>query len=180
VPGVIPGTIDIQGQVADVCARMMNLALPGQILLTRHAYDDGHQFVREHPPETAGGVSFELRWRSHGRFRFKSKEHDPLEVFEVGAIGFAPLAPPDRDKARRVIDRQYLRQARTDLAGSTHPRLGGACRRGFGGIGSGILLWPGPRESARPRAPGCSLSRDIRFQRTHRIWTTVLGSRPSK
>jgi|CZKS01.1.fsa_nt_gi TPR repeat protein/class 3 adenylate cyclase len=101
--GPQPGEIDIQGLAVDMCSRFMELAQGGQILLTRHAYDDGLQWVREHPRVPEGIKPMELRWLRHGRYSFKGKETDPLEVFEVGALGFAPFTrPPDSPKANRV------------------------------------------------------------------------------
>jgi class 3 adenylate cyclase len=48
------------GMAADMAARVMGLALPGQILLTQAAFDNARQFVRRHPlitdsPEAASG-----------------------------------------------------------------------------------------------------------------------------
>src|ERR1043165_10026175 len=48
IQGPESGKIEIVCHAADMCARVMNLAQGGQILLTRHAYDDGCQFVRQH------------------------------------------------------------------------------------------------------------------------------------
>lgn len=101
----------IVSHAADMCARVMSLGQGGQILLTRHAFDDGRQFVREHPSLTDGGDPPPIQWMSHGHYRFQGKDDDPLEVFEVGAIGLAPLtAPPGSDKARRMAkSRRTLR-----------------------------------------------------------------------
>lgn len=99
------GSLLIASHAADMCARLMGLGRPGQILLTRHAFDDGRQLVRAHPPLAEGGEPPPLQWLAHGRYRFKGKDDDPLEVFEVGATGFAPLlSPEDSEKARRVVD----------------------------------------------------------------------------
>ena len=50
-----------------------------------------------------GETSLELQWLAHGRYLFKGKD-EPMEVFEVGAVGHAPLkAPADSEKARRVV-----------------------------------------------------------------------------
>jgi serine/threonine protein kinase/class 3 adenylate cyclase len=96
---------NISGHAADMCARVMNLALGGQILLTRHAFDDGRQYVRQHPPVPGDGEPPPIQWMAHGRYRLKGKDDDPLEVFEVGAVGLAPLlAPPNSDKAWRVVN----------------------------------------------------------------------------
>jgi class 3 adenylate cyclase len=103
VQGAEPGKIDIQGHAVDMCSRVMSVGLGGQILLTRHAYDDAQQYVREHPQVPGGGKPMELRWLFHGRYRFKGREADPLEVFEVGAPGSAPFTkPPNTEKASLV------------------------------------------------------------------------------
>lgn len=97
--------MSIASHAADVCARVMGLGSGGQTLLTRHAFDDARQYVREHPPVSDGGAPPALAWAAHGRYRFKGKDEDPLEVFEVGVVGLAPLdAPPDSEKARRVLN----------------------------------------------------------------------------
>jgi serine/threonine protein kinase/class 3 adenylate cyclase len=97
--------LSLVSHAADMCARVMSLGAGGQTLLTRHAFDDARQYVREHPPLADGAPTPALGWAAHGRYRFKGKDEDPLEVFEVGAVGLAPLtAPPDAEKARRVVD----------------------------------------------------------------------------
>ena len=103
VEGHEAGKLLIASHAADMCARMMSLAQGGQTLLTRHAFDDARQYVRQHPPVPGCAELPAIQWIAHGQFRFKGKDDDPLEVFEVGAVGFAPLtAPPDSEKARRV------------------------------------------------------------------------------
>lgn len=94
------GKPDVIGYAVDIAARLMGLAAGGQILLTRHAFDDARQFVREHPVESAG----DLTWLAHGPYRFAGSDDDPLEVFEVGVRGASPLRPPqDSPKARRSV-----------------------------------------------------------------------------
>ncbi len=96
----------IASHAADMCARLMSLGQGRQTLLTRHAFDDARQYVRVHPPPPDGRAAPSLTWTAHGRYRFKGREDDdPIEVFEVGAAGFAPAkAPPDAEKARRVLN----------------------------------------------------------------------------
>jgi|GEM_PF-6232156 len=98
-----PETTFIASHAADMCARLMNLGGGDQTLLTRHAFDDARQYVRAHP--AVDGDAPALAWAAHGRYRFKGRDDDPMEVFEVGAVGHAPLvAPGDGEKARRVLD----------------------------------------------------------------------------
>lgn len=94
------GAGKLVGLPVSIASRVMSLAQGGQILMTRAVYDDARQFVREHPSRPGGAPSPALQWKSHGSYSFKGSE-DPVEVFEVGAAGFAPLtAPPNTEKAR--------------------------------------------------------------------------------
>lgn len=99
----IYGKTKVIGLAADLAARVMGLATPGQVLMTRAAFDDARQYVREHPPVgTDAKPPPALRWVAHGPYVFKGAD-EPIEVFEVGAEGAAPLAaPPDSDKAKRA------------------------------------------------------------------------------
>jgi len=108
---------DVQGLAADLTSRVMSLAMPGQILLTRAAYGDARQFVQQHPAVEATARPV-LRWLAHGRYLFKGYD-EPLEVFEVGAEGVAPLArPPDCEKAGRVAPNNLPRyKERTSFVG---------------------------------------------------------------
>ena len=88
---------------ADFTARVMSLALGGQILLTRFPFDEARHFLREHPP-VQGKTMPPLRWLDHGKFTFKGVS-DAIEVFEVGTEGVAPLQrPPNTEKVRRYKD----------------------------------------------------------------------------
>ena len=79
-------------------ARLAALAEPGQILLGRMAFDSARGEVSESP----GGKPVE--WLAHGRYECSGLD-DPLEVFEVGLEGVAPLhAPPDSEIGHRRID----------------------------------------------------------------------------
>ncbi len=95
------GGSKLVGLAADIAARVMSLAAGGQVLLTRAAFDDARQFVREF--RLAGEAPVALRWVAHGEYLFKGAE-EPLEVFEVGLEGISPLsAPCDNEKARRSV-----------------------------------------------------------------------------
>jgi CHASE2 domain-containing sensor protein/class 3 adenylate cyclase len=94
----------VVGISVSIASRVMGVAQPGQILMSRPVYDDARQFVREHPiarfspPSPAPA----LQWKSHGSYLFKGADA-PMELFEVGAFGTLPLtSPPDSDKARRL------------------------------------------------------------------------------
>ncbi len=95
------GLPKLVGLAADIAARVMDLAVPGQILMTRTPFDDGRQYIREHPP--VDGETPLLKWMAHGPYLFKGSD-EPMDVFEVGAVGIAPLKePPDSNKAKRAI-----------------------------------------------------------------------------
>ncbi len=96
------GQADVLAPAADLVARVMGLAVGGQILLTRGPFDEARHFVRAHPAVESGEAQA-LTWLAHGPYLFKGCD-DPVEVFEVGASEGAPLvAPPDGEKAKRVI-----------------------------------------------------------------------------
>lgn len=89
---------EVEGLVKPVTARLAQLALPGQILLSGTAYDIAHRAQGE-----LGAQLGRVRWLAHGRYRFKGVP-DPVPVFEVGEEGVAPLkAPPWSSKAHREV-----------------------------------------------------------------------------
>ncbi len=89
---------EVEGLVKPITSRLMNLALPSQILLSNIAY------VLAHRAQGELGIQLEkVRWRTHGRYRFRGIP-DPVPVFEVGEDGVAPLkAPPWSSKAHREV-----------------------------------------------------------------------------
>ncbi|MDX2177467.1 MAG: protein kinase [Candidatus Sumerlaeia bacterium] len=86
---------EAEGLAKPMAARIMALAVPGQTLLTRGAFDLARR----------GAVGEQLlpsgtRWLCHGPYSLKGVE-DPVEVFEAGVEGAAPLRPPpDSEKAK--------------------------------------------------------------------------------
>ena len=91
------------GFAKDITARLMGLAMPGQILMSRASFDAARQYVRKHPGIDSSEPLPELRWMAHGPYLFKGAE-EPMDVFEVGAKGIAGLkAPPNSEKAKRAI-----------------------------------------------------------------------------
>jgi class 3 adenylate cyclase len=98
----VAGLEDVMGLAADVAARVMSLAVGGQILATRPAYEDARQFLTHHPEHADSTKTPALRWLNHGFYLFKGTR-EPLEIFEVGAERLSPFkAPPDGEKATRV------------------------------------------------------------------------------
>jgi len=82
-----------------VAARVMALADGRQTLLTRSAFDLARQSAATERFEVSG----RLRWLAHGPYRLKGVA-EPVEIFEVGVSGFAPLiVPKSTAKARRAV-----------------------------------------------------------------------------
>src|SRR5262249_40915033 len=89
---------DLYGLQVDVCARLMDLALPDQILLSRPIFDSARPVLKA---QEAAGFST-LSWVNHGCYRFSGLE-DGMEVCEAGETKHAPLKPPpDSKKGHRV------------------------------------------------------------------------------
>ncbi|MEP7043753.1 MAG: putative peptide modification system cyclase [Dokdonella sp.] len=89
---------EVEGLVKPITSRLMQLALPGQILLSGVAYSLAHRAQGE-----LGERLATARWRTHGRYRFKGIP-DPIPVFEIGEEGHAPLKPPPwSGKAHREV-----------------------------------------------------------------------------
>ena len=97
---VVGGERKLIGLAKDIAARLMGMAIPGQILVSRAAFEPARQYVRKHPGIDSADPSPKLRWMDHGPYLFKGAE-EPMDVFEVGAEGIAPLqAPPESEKAK--------------------------------------------------------------------------------
>ena len=89
---------EIEGIVKPITSRLMQLALPGQILLSGVAYQLAHRAQDELGDRAATAL-----WRTHGRYRFKGLP-DPVAVFEVGEADVAPRKPPPwSGKAHREV-----------------------------------------------------------------------------
>ena len=89
---------EVEGLVKPTTSRLMQLALPGQILLSGIAYQLAHRSQEELGDRAATAL-----WRTHGRYRFKGLP-DPVAVFEVGEHDIAPLKPPPwSGKAHREV-----------------------------------------------------------------------------
>jgi WD40 repeat protein len=102
------------GLAADLAARVMSLAPPGCILMTRPVYDDAHNFVRSHPPVPEGQNLPSLRWEEHGPYLLKGSR-EPVDIWQVGAEGSVTFdPPPNRETAQRYVksdDRENWRPA---------------------------------------------------------------------
>ncbi len=93
------------GFAINLASRVMSLAQGGQILMTRVVFDDARQYVKQHPavPHVRDVENLPLQWPAHGRYLFQGSD-EPMEIFEVGIPGVAPLTPPpDTGKAKRAV-----------------------------------------------------------------------------
>lgn len=80
--------LEVEGLAKPVAARLMSLALPGQILISSMA-----QSLAQRAQAELGDRADRVRWLAHGRYRFKGVPA-PLLVHEIGEVGFAPMRPP--------------------------------------------------------------------------------------
>lgn len=95
--------LEVEGLAKPMAARLMSLALGRQTLLTRGAYDLARRATADqtqHPEP--------IQWRHHGAYQFKGVS-EPVDVFEAGVDGLAPLAPPPSSKkVRRIAQEENL------------------------------------------------------------------------
>jgi serine/threonine protein kinase/class 3 adenylate cyclase len=92
-------TKDLYGIQLAACARVMSLAVGGQVLLTRGAFDSARQVLKG---EDIPGVGA-LEWVSHGPYLLKGIE-EPVEVCEVAETSEGELvAPKTSEKAQRQV-----------------------------------------------------------------------------
>ena len=90
--------IEVEGLAKPVAARLMALALPGQVLLSGMAQTLALRAIAE-----LGDRGERLKWIMHGRYRFKGVPA-PMLVHEAGEVGLSPLrAPPSGQKVWREV-----------------------------------------------------------------------------
>ena len=82
----------VDPQARDTAGRLATVASPGQILLTRSAFDLARQ-------STIEGLS-DVRWLAHGSYEVDGL-HEPIDLFEVGVEGASPLRPPQESRRAR-------------------------------------------------------------------------------
>lgn len=85
------------GLPINLVALVMELADGGQILMTRSVYEDARNFAREYPGYGGREDAPRLKWMSHGFYELQGAP-EPVELFEVGGEGIAPLRPPEDSK----------------------------------------------------------------------------------
>jgi putative peptide modification system cyclase len=89
--------VEVEGLAKPVAARLMHLALPGQVLMSGVAQALAMRAQGELENEQT------VEWTEHGHYRFKGVP-EALAVFEVGERGVAPMLPPARNgKAYRDV-----------------------------------------------------------------------------
>jgi hypothetical protein len=97
--------MELEGLAKPMVARVMSAARPGQTVLTQAAFDLARRGAVQ--MERAGGAA-RLRWLSHGHYVLKGVT-EPVEIFEVGLEGTAPLNAPEKtDKVRPVLDQNTI------------------------------------------------------------------------
>jgi serine/threonine protein kinase len=91
-----PGTArGADATVRDLAVSLSKLAEPGQILITRSAFD----LARQLP---VPGFD-KIQWLAHGSYELEGVD-EPVDLCEVGVEGLAPLAPPrESERARRRL-----------------------------------------------------------------------------
>jgi WD40 repeat protein/class 3 adenylate cyclase/tRNA A-37 threonylcarbamoyl transferase component Bud32 len=90
--------LEVDGLAKVFTARLMSLARGGQTLLSRSAFN-----LARDAAIGAGEFTSSIRWIAHGSYIFHGFD-EAHEVFEVGAIGLAPLANPlNTEKAWRSV-----------------------------------------------------------------------------
>ena len=101
--------IEVEGGAKTLAAQIGSVLSPGQILLSRAAFDLARQGTAASgswgpgPAPSESAAPGQLRWLAHGVYLFEDEE-DPVEIFEVGLSGRSPLAAPkDSSRARRVL-----------------------------------------------------------------------------
>ncbi len=89
--------IEVEGLAKPTVARLAGLAQGRQTLLTRSAFELARRAAVSEPISDGP-----LQWMAYGPYLFKGVG-EPVDVFEIGVVGLAPLsAPSDSEKARRA------------------------------------------------------------------------------
>ncbi len=76
---------DVEGLAKPLAARVMALAIGGQTLLTRGAFDLARRAA------VGSDTGDALEWLAHGAYLLSGID-EPVEVFEVGVPGLSPLS----------------------------------------------------------------------------------------
>ncbi len=98
--------VEVEGLAKPMAARLMQLARPGQILLSATAEGMVRRAV-----DSLGDVGKGLKWRAYGRWRFKGVAQ-ALEVFGVSAADMPKVGKP-RANAKAIRDIPFWRRPMT-------------------------------------------------------------------
>jgi serine/threonine protein kinase/tetratricopeptide (TPR) repeat protein len=139
----------------DQCRQLTRLAVAGQTLLTRTAFEIAREHVRQAPYSGKDGAdTIDLDWQSHGRY-WISDSREMLEVYEVGVSGLAPFAaPPDSSRARRAdsIEQQQIPPWRPAVGQEIPRRPGWVLDRKLGAGGFAEVWVARQKQNPLPRA----------------------------
>ncbi len=109
---------NLNGVHVDIGQAVLSLAGPGQVLLTRFAYESARQALKA--ATLASGA--ERVWTAHGAYQIEGAD-DPVEICEVSEPGEPPpRIPRDSSLARRLAGEPDLTDIRPDLSGTTFLR----------------------------------------------------------
>jgi hypothetical protein len=170
----------------DECRRLSRLAVAGQTLLTRMAFDIARQHVRQARSSGENGAgAVELDWQSHGRYLLSDTE-EMRGVYEVGVSGLAPLtALPDSLRARRAdsIEQQQIPPSRPAIGQEIPRRPGWVLDRKLGEGGFGEVWVARQKRNPLPRVfkfcfDASRLSSFKRELTLFRLLRDALGDRP--
>ncbi|HET6913202.1 MAG TPA: putative peptide modification system cyclase [Rhodanobacteraceae bacterium] len=90
--------MEVEGLVKPVAARLAQLALPQQTLVSSAAAGIARRAQTELGKEAAAHV----HWKTHGPYRFKGVP-EPMDVIEVGEDEIAPLRAPSSGRTAKKI-----------------------------------------------------------------------------
>ncbi len=141
------------GEPLVICERLLQLAKPGQLLMSRAVFDSARPVLRREEVSELSGLQelHELTWLNHGPYRLEGIA-DAVEICEVGASGQKAGGPPATSaKAQRQVtpgDEQVLgwRPALGQLVPNTQWLL--EQKLGEGGFGE---VWLGRHETLKER-----------------------------
>ncbi|MEM9593326.1 MAG: protein kinase [Acidobacteriota bacterium] len=95
--------VTVEGMARTVIRHLARLGRPGQTLLSRGAFDLARRVAVGPGGATPSNLEGAVRWLAHGGYLMPDAD-EPLDVFEVGSEGLAPLeAPTDVGGIRRVL-----------------------------------------------------------------------------